>query len=62
MAWESKRCYKCGKNLFNWHYVNNKPVCVDDRLCYQRPKKKYQKHKSKKQVLARVKAKYGGDE
>ena len=51
-----QRCARCGKAISDWHYVNNKPVCIDDRLCYRRPNRKYRKQKSKNKVLARVKS------
>lgn len=59
MALDPKRCSRCGKSISDWHYVNNKPVCTDDRLCYHRPRNKFKKPKSKSNVLARVKARYG---
>ena len=46
-----QRCARCGKAISDWHYVNNKPVCIDDRLCYRRPNRKYRKQKSKNKVL-----------
>ena len=52
-----QRCARCGKAISDWHYVNNKPVCIDDRLCYRRQNRKYRKQKSKNKVLARVKSK-----
>ncbi len=55
------RCTRCGKLIFEWHYVNNRPVCVDDRLCYCRPNRKHRKQKSKTKVLERVKSRYGDD-
>lgn len=56
-----QRCAGCGKAISDWHYVNNKPVCIDDRLCYRRQNRKYRKQKSKNKVLARVKSRYGGE-
>lgn len=47
-----QRCARCGKAISDWHYVNNKPVWIDDRLCYRQ---------SKNKVLARVKSRYGGE-
>ena len=29
-----KFCYRCGKPLSAWHYVNGRAVCADDRMCY----------------------------
>ena len=40
-----QRCARCGKAISDWHYVNNKPVCIDDRLCYRRQNRKYRKQK-----------------
>lgn len=56
-----KRCFRCGKIIIGCHYVNNKPVCADDRLCYHRPNNRYRRRKSKPKakVLARMKAKLG---
>lgn len=54
------RCTRCGKLICEWHYVNNRPVCVDDRLCYYRRRCAF-KGQPKTKVLERVKSRYGDD-
>ena len=57
------RCTRCGKPIHYWHYVNNRPVCADDRSCVPKPRIiNRRRGKSKLKVLARVKARYGSGE
>lgn len=62
-----KRCIRCGKILYHYHYLtaNNGEygyVCADDRLCdfwnsfYTDNSRRW--HKDKNKVLAKAKAKW----